>query len=283
MQNKLIMVDHNHEIVNNIVAISPKEKLFDETWLQELLIRNPSLLPTNDFDPNWDRLIPLGREVSVTAGSIDNLYITPRGSICVVETKLWRNPEAHRTVIAQILDYAKDISNMSFDEFKECVEKSSLDGFKPDFWSRVSKRTKDLNKIEFQESVQECLNQGRFLLLIVGDRIYPEVAMLLETIQSAPNLDFKIGLVEILMYKTDSERSWPLLVIPRVVGKTKEVTRAVVKIFYEEKKPDVDVVAVEVGDSKSKTDLQLFKKAMPDEYAQIFIPVLEQWLRAVLK
>ena len=121
-------------------------------------------------------------------------------------------------------------------------------------------------------------NQGKFLLLIVGDRIYPEVAMLLEAIQSAPNLDFKMGLVEILMYRPDSEKSWPLLIIPRVVGKTKEVTRAVVKIFYEERKPDVDVVAVQEGETKTKLNFTLFEQSMPEEYAQIFIPVLEKWI-----
>ena len=69
----------------------------------------------------------MNREVSVSSGSIDNLYITIDGQICVVETKLWRNPEAHRTVIAQIISYAKALTMMSFDEFCQAVtkEKSS--------------------------------------------------------------------------------------------------------------------------------------------------------------
>jgi len=101
--------------------------------------------------------------------------------------------------------------------------------------------------------------------------------MLLDTIQSAPNLDFRLGLIEMKMYKTEKETIWPLLVIPKVVGKTKEVTRAVVKIVYEKKKPEIDVIAAEKG--KTKLNFQMFKQAMPDEYAQIFIPVLEQWIK----
>jgi len=151
MQEKLILVNSDQDIAAEFYEIAPRKKLFDENWLQNLLIKNPSLIPVKEIDSNFNDLIPLGREVSVTVGSIDNLYITQSGEICLVETKLWRNPEAHRTVIAQILDYAKDIYKMTFDEFKECVEKSTLDGRKPDFWYRVSKNVKNLNQIEFSE------------------------------------------------------------------------------------------------------------------------------------
>jgi len=278
MQEELIFVDSNGKTVNKLYALSPKEKLFDEQWLQELLIANPMLLPCSELDSNWDDLIPLGREVSVTAGSIDNLYVTSDGLICLVETKLWRNPEAHRTVVAQILDYAKDLSNMSFAEFKDCIEKSNLKGEKLDFWHRISSRISNVNQIEFQNGIQNCLNHGRFLLLIVGDKIYPEVAMLIDTIQSAPNMEFKIGLVEIRMFKTKKDMSWPVLVIPRVVGETNEVTRAVVKILYEKKRPEIDVTTIDEG-TPNVMDIKTFEKSILKEYADIFMPILEQWIK----
>ena len=278
MQEELIFVDSNGKTVNKLYALSPKEKLFDEQWLQELLIANPMLLPCSELDSNWDDLIPLGREVSVTAGSIDNLYVTSDGLICLVETKLWRNPEAHRTVVAQILDYTKDLSNMSFAEFKDCIEKSNLEGGKADFWHRISSKISNVNKIEFQNEIQNCLSHGRFLLLIVGDKIYPEVAMLIDTIQSAPNLEFKIGLVEIRMFKTKKVMSWPVLVIPRVVGETNEVTRAVVKILYEKKRPEIDVTTIDEG-APNVMDIKTFDKSMIKEYADIFMPILEQWIK----
>lgn len=43
------------------------------------------------------------------------LYVTPTGRLAVVEAKLWRNPEARRKVIAQILDYAKELSRWSYE------------------------------------------------------------------------------------------------------------------------------------------------------------------------
>ena len=126
MVDSLLFVKKDHAVHKRFHAISDKEKLFDEHWLQELLIENPSLLPSKELDEAWPELIPLGREVPVKAGSIDNLYITRNGLICLVETKLWRNFEAHRTVVAQIIAYAKDLAGMPFDSFKECVEKSTF-------------------------------------------------------------------------------------------------------------------------------------------------------------
>lgn len=276
MIENLIFVDKNHAAYKRLYFVSDKEKLFDEHWLQELLIKNPSLLPSKELDEEWPELIPLGREVPVKAGSIDNLYITPNGLICLVETKLWRNFEAHRTVVAQIIAYAKDLAGMTFDSFKECVEKSTLFNKKPNFWYRISRHLKGLNRIEFQHGVQESLNHGRFLLLIVGDKIYPEVALILDTIQSAPNLEYKIGLIELHMYREKGDSKWPVLVLPHIVMKTKEKIRSVVRIIYEGKKPDIDVVTFEEGETK--LDFKTFEESMPSDYAKDFIPVLQKWI-----
>ena len=88
---------------------------FNEAWLQELLEENPSIIPSGDVSSEYAPLICIGREVPVgsgeTQGYIDNLYITPTGRIVIVETKLFRNQESRRTVVAQIIDYAKELQN----------------------------------------------------------------------------------------------------------------------------------------------------------------------------
>lgn len=45
-----------------------------------------------------------------TSGSIDNLYLSTGGYAVLVETKLWRNPQARREVLSQTLDYIKDLA-----------------------------------------------------------------------------------------------------------------------------------------------------------------------------
>jgi hypothetical protein len=79
---------------------------FDEAFLQELLVNHPVLLPVNRLRDDVGELLCIGREVSAgDSGSIDNLYISTGGYPVIVETKLWRNPQARREVLSQVLDY----------------------------------------------------------------------------------------------------------------------------------------------------------------------------------
>jgi len=92
-----------------------------EEWLQRLIFDHPDLLPVHEFDESFAPLIPIGREVATKSGSIDNLYISPVGRVTIVETKLWKNPERHRTVLAQVIDYAKDVSGWTYEELSNAV------------------------------------------------------------------------------------------------------------------------------------------------------------------
>ena len=68
--------------------IESHEKVFNESWLQELLRKEPDILPVNEIEPIFHPPIPIGCEVSTETGSIDNLFISPRGYLILVETKL---------------------------------------------------------------------------------------------------------------------------------------------------------------------------------------------------
>jgi len=69
--------------------------------------------------------ISVGMELrSAVGGSVDNLYVTPSGHLIVGETKLYRNPEARREVIGQIIDYAKDLSAFSYSNPNEAISKA---------------------------------------------------------------------------------------------------------------------------------------------------------------
>ena len=54
-------------------------------------------------------------------GPIDIVYISPEGGITIVETKLWKNPEKHRVVVAQIIDYAKQLASWTYTDLSEAV------------------------------------------------------------------------------------------------------------------------------------------------------------------
>ena len=61
-------------------------------------------------------------ELNTLAGPIDNFMVTPSGLPVLVECKLWRNPEARREVVSQILDYAKELSRWSSSDVQREVE-----------------------------------------------------------------------------------------------------------------------------------------------------------------
>ena len=86
---------------------------YNESWLQQLLHRHPSSLPIAEIEPGLGRIIPVGMELQTPAGFIDNLFVTQEGNLVVVECKLWRNTEARRLVLAQIIDYAQSMQKWS--------------------------------------------------------------------------------------------------------------------------------------------------------------------------
>lgn len=93
----------------------------DEFWLQSLLFRYPACLPVSEIDAGLQPLIPVCMELPVGSGFLDNLYVTEDGDLVLVECKLWRNSEARREVIAQIIDYAHAMTSWSYDELDQAV------------------------------------------------------------------------------------------------------------------------------------------------------------------
>jgi hypothetical protein len=250
--------------------IPAKKGLFKEDWLQQLLHKHPDILPIDCVGENFTPAVSIGREIAC----IDNLFISPSGCITIVETKLWQNPEAHRTVVAQILDYAKTISRWSFSELNESVKAfTQKHGESKSIYQLVKAQHShiELDEIEFEQRVQDCLASGRFALLIVGDRIYPDATQLADIIQSAPNMQFTLGFVELKCYQLDPKKEWPLVVVPHFIAKTKEVTRAVVKVVYEQAKPEVQITAEEdTQESGGLTNEKEFLASLPSNVVDLF-------------
>ena len=252
----------------------------NEDWLQGLIFENPNILPVQEFDESFSPLISLGREVSTQIGDIDILFISPFGKITLVETKLWKNPERHRTVVAQIIDYAKEMSKWTYDELNNAVLKASrtenMDE-KRSLNQIVNQivETTGLTLSDFQERVITNLHNGEFLLLIVGDRISPNVAFLSEAIHGSPGLNFTIGLIELQLHQINKGEDWPLLVLPDIVGRTFEKTRGVIIVQYEKEKPKVEVKVSE-EEPKGKITQEVFLLKTPNDLK----PVYEQWLDA---
>src|SRR5947209_6592798 len=93
----------------------------DEAWLRDQLFDNPQSVPVNDLDPSFGPLVALCRELRTEAGPVDIAYINQHGLLTLIECKLWRNPEARRKVVAQVIDYARAIVRWSYADLQRQV------------------------------------------------------------------------------------------------------------------------------------------------------------------
>ncbi len=155
------------------------ERRIAETFLQEIIHSAPEILPIDEIDRSYAPVVSLGREID----NIDNLLISPTGRLTIVETKLWRNPEATREVVAQILDYATRISRWSYTDLEKQVRHAMAPapiGDQSLYDYVVSASADDCpSEEEFVDSVTKGLTSGRFMLLIVGDGIRENVQSML--------------------------------------------------------------------------------------------------------
>jgi hypothetical protein len=217
----------------NLVRLPLEGKDFNEEWIQKLIHQNPLILPINEIEPSFSPLISIGREIATSVGYLDNLFVSPDGYLTIVETKLWRNPEARREVVGQIIDYAKELSRWTFTDLDKAVVAYSklYNNNSCGLLEIVGKLTEfdDQDRQIFIDNISKNLKRGRFLLLIVGDGIRESVEDMIEYLSQSPQLHFTLALIELQVFRLGDDNS-SLIVIPQLVTRTKEITRAIVRI-----------------------------------------------------
>lgn len=225
----------------SLVAVSTQRddpSSFDEKLLQTLIDKSPSVLPVREFLPSTSSLFSLGREVPVEIGGegkIDNLLVTNDGYIVIVETKLYRNPEATRAVVTQTLQYGMAVGRMSVLELENKIREGQNSALQRgesihNCLSRLATSDQGMSALladDFEEALERHLRQGEVLLLVVSDSIRIGVERVTHWLNEQGNSSpFKFGLVELKFYTLGNQR----LAIPRTVLKTREVSRHVVVV-----------------------------------------------------
>lgn len=197
------------------------ESSFSERWLQEALFANPQCLPVREIDPHIGELIPICMEIETGAGPADIIYVTPTGQVVIVETKLWRNPEARRSVVAQVLDYAKQLTTWSYEDLARQAAIATKQG--SGYLSSCLHKYQ-VEEASFVDGINRSLKSGDFLLLIVGDGIQSGAESLVGFIERYGNLRFSLGLIEVAAYRLPNE---DMLLQPRILAKTELIQRTV--------------------------------------------------------
>ena len=204
---------------------------FNEAWLQELIEDNPILVPSYDVNDSFFPLVCIGREVPVGCGEnhgyIDNLYMTPTGKVVLVETKLFRNQEARRTVVAQIIDYAKDIQKWDCKKLDDVAADYTLHKYGQsyrmiDLMAQKGYLT-PTDEAEFTDKVNNNLKSSSFLLMILGDGIRSGVQQLADFLNENSLMSFSLALAELEIYQSGESA----VVIPYLLTKTSVIERTV--------------------------------------------------------
>jgi len=234
---------------------------------QKLIVNNPSIiLDIPDIEIQSGEKVLVAEEYNTSRGPIDVLIITSNADIIIVETKLFKNPEAHRTVVAQAIDYTKafyaERLNALFSKLsgnKTMNQKALSDLRNDDFWTA----TLDKN-----------IKSGNFQVVIVGDKIHPNVLGMVESIQSAPHMSFTIFLVSLDTVQLDENS---LVISPTMAANTIEIERSVIRIEIDHDKKE-HVIESEVPEKEGKGTKPILS---PNQYLdslskQEFRPLIER-------
>ncbi|HSU60657.1 MAG TPA: hypothetical protein VLI55_15195 [Bryobacteraceae bacterium] len=236
---------------------------YQECLLQKLIDKQPGILPVCDFFPGITSLFSLGREIPVDIGGakgyIDNLLVTDDGRLVLVETKLWRNPEALREVLAQTLQYAMAVSQLSSLEFETQLRQSDHKARHLGADETVAQYLGNLAASEslpglddeFEDRFDQLRRAGEILLLIVADGMRSSAERLVHwmnaTVGYAP---YKLGLIELRLYDLPD---FGRIVVPKTLLRIREAFRHVVSINLQAAARDQVAVSVTGTDGQTTT------------------------------
>lgn len=201
-----------------------------EHVLRDLIAAHPQILPVHDLDPSYGPLVTVTRELSIPGvGFVDILLMDASGRLVVVECKLWRNPQARREVVGQILDYARELSRWGYEDLQRQVSIATRRQGNA-LYALACAAGGTLDEAVFVDRVTCDLAAGRFLLLVVGDGITEGTRRIGEYLTAQPGLAFTFGLIEIAQYNhTSPDGTGQLLVQPRVLAHTALIERHVIR------------------------------------------------------
>jgi len=181
-----------------------RQQAFDEAWLRDLLHDTPDLIPLEEAFPGTRGLCPVCTELPLADGGtslfLDVFGITPAGRPVLIECKLWRNPEARRRVVTQILEYATLLRGLSYGSLEATLKRRlGWRGENPLF-HHVAQRFPDLDETAFVNGVTRSLEVGDFLLLIAGDGIRTDAQTLVRLLEGT-GLVARLSMMEVRLWR----------------------------------------------------------------------------------
>ncbi|HMS23656.1 MAG TPA: hypothetical protein PKB09_02515 [Candidatus Saccharibacteria bacterium] len=185
-----------------------------EDNLQKFITDNPETVPVYDIREDI-RLLILAREFPTNSGPIDALGVDQDGTIYIIETKLYKNPDK-RLVIAQALDYGASMWRhvTDFDDFTHRLEGKVQQQFNMSLRDKLE----DFFGIDDEavstllQNVQDNLSAGKFKFVVLMDQLHDRLKDLIVFINQ--NSQFDVFAVELKYYKHEKYE----ITIPKLFG-----------------------------------------------------------------
>lgn len=223
----------------------------DEAWLQDLLFRHPHLIPLERIEPGAGEVIPICRELPLPKPGgrpvfLDIFGVTPHGRPVLVECKLWRNPQARREVVAQLLEYAALLRRRSFADLT--VQLKAVLGRNDDnpLFAHASDRLpKPADEARFVDAMSRNLRAGDFHLIIAGEGIREDLTVISDHLGTQ---GARLALIELQLWCDDGGRT---LVVPQVAMRT-EVIRQ--RLILDD--AGIPVQLVDLAGSDDRTEIE---------------------------
>jgi hypothetical protein len=225
--SRIIMFDQENEGPHEFTTSRFNSEGIAEKTIQELVFDHPGLIPIDAIDPGAVALVPLCRELTLRGAAgpvyLDMIGVTRRGRLVLVECKLWRNPQARREVIGQILEYAALVGKLSYGNLSALVAQKTGRRSSNILWEMARDRLGVQDEAAFVDAVSASLHNADFDLVILGDGIRGEVEVVRGYLEAA-GLRSRLFLIEVNCWRDDAGRT---LYVPRVALTTRVIEHRV--------------------------------------------------------
>lgn len=217
----------------------------NEHWLRDKIFDYPRIIPLNRIDPGAGDFVSVCREFPLSKyGSsvfVDVFGVTRHGRPVLIECKLWRNPQARREVIAQLLEYASLFRRLSYSDLTATLKsRFGMTGQNP-LYDLVAGLPDAATEEEFTDRVASSLARGDIELIIAGDGIREDTAAIAEHLLDR---GARLTLLELQVWKDSNGQH---LLVPHIPFRTEILRQRVLVDGQDRPLVTEDISEEEVG------------------------------------
>jgi hypothetical protein len=192
----LLITDNNAPVSFTRLPLSSRN--YDENWIQQLLFENPSLLQTR---PREAEIVPVCRELALRGSGntvfLDIFAVRTNGKPVLIECKLWRNPQARREVIGQILEYASILKGYNYADLQALLMPKLDNTSNNSIYDLVKALDPSIEESLFVDQCDKFTQAGEFDLIIAGDGIRSGLSAVKELLERDGGIGQNLQLLEI--------------------------------------------------------------------------------------